>query len=145
MDEFIEQMKTVLANTFAFYLKAHNFHWNVEGPNFNDHHAFFGVIYNDAWAAVDLIAEHIRTLDAYVPGSLGRYREISQIQDETNVPDAHGMFTKLETDNKKVIESLKIAQKTADLVGSVGISDFLQDRIDIHEKHGWMMRATIKR
>ena len=145
MDEFIEQMKTVLANTFAFYLKAHNFHWNVEGPNFNDNHAFFGVIYNDAWAAVDLIAEHIRTLDAYVPGSLGRYREISQIQDETNVPDAHGMFTKLETDNKKVIESLKIAQKTADLVGSVGISNFLQDRIDIHEKHGWMMRATIKR
>ena len=145
MDEFIEQMKTVLANTFAFYLKAHNYHWNVEGPNFNDNHAFFAVIYNDAWTAVDLIAEHIRTLDAYVPGSLGRFRELSQIQDEVNVPDAHGMFSKLEEDNVKVITSLKIAQKTADQVGAVGISNFLQDRIDIHEKHGWMMRATIKR
>ncbi len=145
MDEFIEQMKTVLANTFAFYLKAHNYHWNVEGPNFNDHHAFFATIYNDSWDAVDEIAEHIRTLDVYVPGSFGRFRELSQIQDETNVPDAHGMFTKLEEDNKKVIASLKLAQKTADQVDAVGISNFLQDRIDIHEKHGWMMRAIIKR
>jgi len=145
MDEFIEQMKTVLANTFAFYLKAHNFHWNVEGPNFKEYHGFFDDLYNETWGAVDAIAEHIRTLDAYVPGSLGRFRELSQIQDEVNVPDAHGMFTKLEDDNKKIITSLKIAQKTAEQVGSVGIANFLQDRIDIHEKHGWMMRATIKR
>lgn len=145
MDEFIEQMKTVLANTFAFYLKAHNYHWNVEGPNFKEYHGFFGDLYEDAWGAVDEIAEHIRTLDVYVPGSLSRFRELSQIQDELNVPDAHGMFSKLEEDNAKVITSLKIAQKTADQVGAVGISNFLQDRIDIHEKHGWMMRATTKR
>lgn len=145
MVEFIEQMKTVLANTFAFYLKAHNFHWNVEGPNFNDNHAFFGVIYNDAWTAVDLIAEHIRTLDAYVPGSLGRFSELSEVKDEVHVLDAYDMFVKLERDNKTVIASLKIAQKTAEQVDAVGIANFLQDRIDIHEKHGWMMRATAKR
>jgi starvation-inducible DNA-binding protein len=58
MNELAEALKKALADTFAFYLKAHNFHWNVEGPNFNDYHAFFGVLYNDAWGAVDLIAEH---------------------------------------------------------------------------------------
>lgn len=145
MEELIDQMKTVLANTFSFYLKAHNFHWNVEGPNFSEYHKLFEVFYDDAWEAVDAIAEHIRTLDSYVPGSLGRFRELTQIADENNIPDAFGMIAKLESDNKKVIESLKIAQKQAEALGVVGIANFFQDRIDIHEKHGWMMRATIKR
>jgi starvation-inducible DNA-binding protein len=145
MDELIEQMKVTLANTFSFYLKAHNFHWNVEGSNFSELHGFFEGIYSDAWGAVDAIAEHIRNLEAYAPGSLGRFRELSQISDENNIPDGHGMITKLEADNKKVIESLKLAQKQAETQGAVGIANFYQDRIDIHEKHGWMMRAYTKR
>ncbi len=145
MDELIEQMKVTLANTFSFYLKAHNFHWNVESPNFGELHEFFESVYTDAWGAVDAIAERIRTLDAYAPGSLSRFRELSQISDENNIPDAHGMLTKLEADNKKVIESLKIAQKQAEAQDAVGIANFFQDRIDIHEKHGWMMRAYTKR
>ena len=77
MDELIEQMKVTLASTFSFYLKAHNFHWNVEGANFPQFHSFFEGIYTDAWGAVDVIAEHLRTLDAYAPGSLSRFGELS--------------------------------------------------------------------
>jgi len=145
MDEFNEYMKVVLANSFAFYLKAHNFHWNVEGANFNDHHNFLGKLYTEVWEAVDEIAEHIRTLDVYVPGSFVRFHELSEIEDEVNVLHAQDMFLKLEEDNKTLIASLKKAQKMADRVDAVVISNFLQDRIDIHEKHGWMMRAITKR
>lgn len=144
MNELTEALKKALADTFAFYLKAHNFHWNVEGANFNDYHAFFGTLYADAWGAVDLIAEHIRTLDSYAPGSFSRYSELTKIKDEVNIPSAMSMMTKLEADNRIVIESLTTAMKAADKAGKPNISNFLQERIDAHDKHGWMLRAISK-
>lgn len=136
--------KVALADTFAFYLKAHNYHWNVEGENFNDYHAFFATLYTDAWEATDAIAEHLRTLDTYVPASFGRFKELATIEDETKVPSAKTMISRLEADNRKVIASLTAAYKDADSEQKLGFANFLQDRIDIHEKHGWMLRATNK-
>jgi len=144
MDELIEQMKVTLASTFAFYLKAHNFHWNVEGVNFPQFHSFFEGIYTDAWGAVDGIAEHLRTLDSYAPGSLGRYSELSLIKDEINIPSAIAMMTKLTTDNGTMIEQLTKTQALAEENNKMGLANFLQDRIDAHEKNGWMLRSIIK-
>jgi starvation-inducible DNA-binding protein len=144
MDELAEQMKVALASTFAFYLKAHNFHWNVEGANFPQYHSFFGDIYADAWGAVDAIAEHLRTLKSYAPGSFARFKDLSVIEDELNIPPALSMCSKLETDNQKLITELTKAYVLADKAGKPGISNFFHDRIDIHEKHGWMLRSIIK-
>jgi len=144
MDELIEQMKVSLASTFAFYLKAHNFHWNVEGVNFPQFHSFFEGIYTDAWGAVDVIAEHLRTLDAYAPGSLSRFGELSLIKDEINIPSAIAMMTKLTTDNGTMIEQLTKTQALAEENNKMGLANYLQDRIDAHEKNGWMLRSIIK-
>ena len=144
MDELIEQMKVALASTFAFYLKAHNFHWNVEGANFPQYHSFFEGIYTDAWGAVDGIAEHLRTLGAYAPGSFVRYSDLSVVKDETNIPPALSMVTKLHEDNMKVIEELKKAQALAVKNKCDGLQNYLQERIDIHFKHDWMLKATLK-
>ena len=144
MDELIEQMKVSLASTFAFYLKAHNFHWNVEGVNFPQFHSFFEGVYTDAWGAVDGIAEHLRTLDSYAPGSLSRFGELSLIKDEVNIPSAIAMMTKLTTDNGTMIELLTKTQALAEQNNKMGLANYLQDRIDAHEKHGWMLRSIIK-
>lgn len=144
MDELVEQLKVALADTFAFYLKSHYFHWNVEGANFAQYHSLFETIYTDAWGAVDTIAEHIRTLNAYAPGSLCRYTDLKTISCEVAIPQASSMISKLHDDNQKVINSLTKACVLAEKQKKVGIANFLQDRIDIHEKHGWMLRATIK-
>ena len=144
MDKLIEDMKVVQATVFAFYLKAHNYHWNITGPNFVQYHSFLDDLYNDAWSSVDAIAEHTRTLDAFVPGSFVRFRDLSTIQDEVNIPDAMGMMTKLVADNQKVIDALKIAERSADAVGAYGIQNFLQDRIDVHFKHAWMLKSITK-
>ena len=77
METLIEMMRKVLADTFAMYLKAHNYHWNVEGSNFPQYHDFFGNLYQELHGAVDPIAEEIRALDAYVPGSLSRFLELT--------------------------------------------------------------------
>ena len=144
MDELIEQMKVALASTFAFYLKAHNFHWNVEGPNFPQYHSFLETIYSDAWGAVDGIAEHLRTLKSYAPGSFARYSELSIVKDEVNVPMAASMMSKILEDNNKLIEHLTKTQTSAEKAKKMGLANYLQDRIDIHEKNGWMIRSILK-
>jgi starvation-inducible DNA-binding protein len=144
MDELIEQMKVALASTFAFYLKAHNFHWNVEGANFPQYHSFFEGIYTDAFGAVDGIAEHLRTLGSYAPGSFARYNELSIVKDEVNIPTAISMVTKLLGDNDSIIVQLTKTQALAEKNNKMGLANYLQDRIDIHEKNGWMLRSTSK-
>lgn len=142
--ELIDALKVALADTFAFYLKAHNFHWNVTGPNFAQYHEFLGDLWQEVFTGVDLIAEGIRTLDAFSPGSFSRFKELSTIEDETKVPEALAMLSKLSADNERVIASLHKAYMLAEKDMKHGISNFLQDRITAHEKHGWMLRSFKK-
>ena len=144
MDPLVESLKKALASTFAFYLKAHNYHWNVEGHSFSEYHTFLGDLYTEVFGAVDTIAEHIRTLDAYVPGSFVRFQQLSSIEDELSVPSGRAMMTKLYADNLRVLADLQAAHSVAETMGKRGIVNFLEDRIDTHEKHGWMLRSFTK-
>jgi len=144
MNDLIEEMKVSLASTFSFYLKSHNFHWNVEGVNFPQFHSFFEGIYTDAWNAVDGLAEHLRTLGAYAPGSYARYSDLSIIKDEVNIPTAMSMVSKLTADNEALIGQLTKTQALAEKENKMGLANYLQDRIDAHEKNGWMLRAISK-
>lgn len=144
MDELIQEMKVSLASTFAFYLKAHGFHWNVEGPNFPQYHEFLGGLWEETFGAVDPLAEHLRTLEAYAPASLSRYTELSIVKDEVNIPAAIGMMSKLRNDNQALIVQLTKTQALAEQNKKMGLANFLQDRIDAHEKHGWMLRSITK-
>ena len=144
MNELIQQMKVVLASTFAMYLKAHNFHWNVEGPNFNDYHAFFGNLYTELWGAVDPIAEQIRALNSYAPGSLGRFSQLSKVDDQINIPNARSMIKELQSDNTILISELNKAFELADKQNIQGLVDFISGRLDVHAKHGWFLRAMSK-
>jgi starvation-inducible DNA-binding protein len=144
MDELEQALKKAQADSFAFYLKAHYFHWNIEGVNFPQYHSFLKSLYEEVFAAVDTIAEGIRTLDIYVPGSFTRFKELASIQDETTIPSDVSMITRLKDDNEKVLDTLTKAYELAEEAKKYGISNLIQDRIQAHEKHGWMLRSIIK-
>jgi len=144
MSELVEQMKVVLASTFAFYLKTHNFHWNIEGPDFVQYHTYLGDLYGELWGAVDTLAEHIRTLNAYAPGSLSRFSQLSVVDDQINIPNSLKMFKELELDNNKIKAELVKAYNLAEKANELGLANFLQDRIDIHAKHGWFLKSIGK-
>lgn len=144
METLVEIMRKALADTFQMYLKAHNFHWNVEGPNFSEYHSFFSNLYTELHDAVDPIAEHIRSLDAYAPGSLTRFLELAEVQDEMTIPAPIEMMKKLYDDNQIVINTLNMALKLAETFDKQGLMDFLAGRIDVHHKHGWMLRSYTK-
>jgi len=144
METLQEIMKKVLADTFALYLKAHQYHWSVEGSNFPQYHEFFGNLYEELHGAVDPIAEQIRALDTYAPGSMTRFMELTDIEDELAVPAGVEMARRLMTDNERVLATLNIAFKLADTMDKQGLADFIAGRIDIHSKHGWMLRSITK-
>jgi starvation-inducible DNA-binding protein len=140
----IDELKKVHADAFTFYLKAHYYHWNVEGPNFPQYHDFLQNLYQEVFASVDSIAELIRTLDSYAPGTLTRLKELTSIEETDDVPDAKTMMSRLLQENNILRASLLTAYRTAESTGEVGISNFLQDRIQAHEKHAWMLRSILK-
>jgi starvation-inducible DNA-binding protein len=140
----IEKMKAYHATNFAFYLKSHFFHWNVEGSNFPQYHEFFGDLYADVWAAADDIAEHIRALESYAPGSFTRLSAMSMIADQIDPIPAPDMFLMLMGDNIKLMAIIGELDRMANDAGEIGLSNFLQARYEIHKKHQWMMRATSK-
>jgi len=140
-EQLVSQMKVILASSFSLYLKAHNYHWNVTGPNFAQYHEFFGDFYTEIWESLDTTAEEIRKLGSFAPGSLSRYSEITRIKDELNIPDSSIMFGRLADDNDKLLELLYLARATADEVDAAGTLDYLESRIGVHEKHAWMLKS----
>jgi starvation-inducible DNA-binding protein len=139
-----DKLKKVHADAFTFYLKAHFYHWNVEGPNFPQYHDFLQNLYQEVFASVDTLAELIKTLDSYAPGTLTRLKELTTIEETDDVPDAKTMMSRLLQENNILRASLLTAYRTAESTGEVGISNFLQDRIQAHEKHAWMLRSILK-
>lgn len=141
----IQKMKILLADVFSMYLRAHYFHWNVEGPCFVMYHDFFGEVYNDTWASVDDIAEHIRALGGYAPGTLKRFAEITTTEQTTSneIPtNALNMVRILYSDNVKVLSSLHSVYTEAS--HQLGLANYIQDRIDAHEKLQWKLKSMSK-
>lgn len=142
-DQMIETAKVVMADHFKFYLRAHNYHWNVEGPDFYQYHTLLEKIYEEVFGAVDTIAEHIRAMGSYVPGSLGRFNELSKIPDERETPDALTMLFRLYQDNETVLYNVQVAYNEAESAGNHGWSNFLAERQAAHKKHAWMIKSTL--
>lgn len=144
MESLHQALKIAFASEFAFYLKAHYFHWNVEGPNFKQLHDLFGLIYEEVYGSIDTFAENIRKVGAYTPGSFTRFSALSSIDDETAVLPAEAMVAELLQDSEKMSEMFRIVFRAAEELGLHGLSDFLAGRQDAHDKHSWMLRSTLK-
>lgn len=144
MADLVKAARIGFASEFAFYLKAHNFHWNVEGPDFSEFHSFFGDIYEEVQGSVDEFAENIRKLDAYAPGSFSAFSSLSVISEANEPMDAMSMAATLAQDAVKMAELCAMIYKLAEAVGEFGFANFLADRQDAYRKHAWMLRSTLK-
>lgn len=132
-------LSKLLADTYAVYLKTHGYHWNVRGPNFSSLHSLFMTHYTEMWAAIDVIAEHIRALGALAPQGYAAFGKLSDIKDGDPTKSADAMLKELLADHEALIASAKAAREDADDVTAAVIDD----RVDAHQKHAWMIRATL--
>ena len=145
METLIQQLKVILGTNFALYLKSHNYHWTIEGSNFPQYHDFLNDFYSEVWAQTDDIAEKLRQLDAYVPGSMERFLELADIEEAVdNIPSALSMMTQLKSDNDRYIIHLRAGIVAAEQANEPAVSNFLQDLLGAHQKKAWMLRSIIK-
>ncbi len=142
MDKLRNQLKIAFASTFTFYIKAHGYHWNVEGPEFYQLHKMFEKIYTDVYKAIDPMAEHLRALGTYSPFSLKRIMSLSVVEDDGKILTAPEMLSDLRAANTEVIDSLNETIKMAQTENQQGLINFLADRIDKHQKWGWFLTAA---
>jgi starvation-inducible DNA-binding protein len=139
-----DNLKTLLATNFAYYLKAHGFHWNVEGPDFGELHDFFQGIYEDAYSALDPTAEYIRYLGEYAPASLERYSELTVISGQIKIPRARLMLEELYANNDQMISVLNDCFASANEENEQGIANFIAERLSAHGKYRWQLASYLK-
>ncbi|MGI8365940.1 MULTISPECIES: Dps family protein [Sphingomonadaceae] len=134
----------LLADTYTLYLTTHNFHWNVSGPMFNSLHAMFMAQYTELWNAVDPIAERIRSLGEPAPGSYAQFARLTSLADAPETPPkAEAMIRILAEGHEATARSARSLFPVADEAGDQATADLATQRVAVHEKAAWMLRALL--
>ena len=141
----VQALSKLLADTYVLYLKTHSFHWNVEGPMFQTLHQMFMEQYTETWNAIDLIAERIRSLGEYAPGTYHEYARLTRIKDTEGVPRAEEMVRLLVEGQEAVVRTAREALSVADEANDQPTLDLLTQRMQVHEKNAWMLRSLLKK
>jgi starvation-inducible DNA-binding protein len=142
--QIAEGLSHVLADSYTLYLKTHNFHWNVTGPMFNTLHLMFEGQYNELALAVDLIAERIRALGFPAPGSYKAYAKLSSIEEAEGVPSAEEMISQLVKGHEAVARTARGVFSAVEKASDQPTADLLTQRMQVHEKTAWMLRALLQ-
>ena len=141
--EISKGLSTLLADSYMLYIKTHNFHWNVEGPMFSQLHLLFMDQYTELWNALDLIAERIRALGEYAPGTYKQFAELTSIKESEKVPKAMKMVEELLAGHEIVIKTARDLFPVADDQHDEVSCDLLTQRLQVHEKTAWMLRSIL--
>lgn len=143
-EELISALKIVLADHYALYFKAQGHHWNVEGKNFPQYHEFYSMVYEDAYGAVDMVAENIRKLGAYAPFKMSRFVELTTIPETEVNSDCMSMNMDLLMAVNSTINSVNKAFAAASAANEQGIANDMADRDSRLKKVAWQLRSTLK-
>lgn len=143
-EEIALGLSRLLADTYTLYLKTHNFHWNVTGPMFQTLHLMFETQYTELALAVDLIAERIRSLGVYAPGTYKQFASLSSIKEEDGVPKAQDMIRLLLEGQEAVVRTARSIYAMVEKANDEATGDLLTQRIQLHEKSAWMLRSLLE-
>jgi len=142
--QIAEGLSRMLADTYTLYLKTHNFHWNVKGPQFSQLHLLFEQHYTELATAVDDIAERIRALGFPAPGTYGQFVKLSSIKETEGVPKAEEMIRLLVEGQEAVVRTARSIFPIVDEAGDEPSADLLTQRMQVHEKNAWMLRSLLE-
>jgi starvation-inducible DNA-binding protein len=140
-----EGLSHLLADTYTLYLKTHYFHWNVTGPMFNTLHLMFEQQYTELALAVDAIAERIRSLDFYAPGTYRDFVKLASIKESESVPKANDMIRELVAGHEAVVRTARGVFPAAEKAADEATADLLTQRLQLHEKTAWMLRSLLEK
>lgn len=136
-------LSKILADTYTLELKTHNFHWNVTGPNFPQYHKMFDDQYSELNEAIDGLAERIRALGFFAPGSYSQFAKLTSIKEAKEIPSAEEMIKTLLGDHEQMARNISDLISLASSNNDHDTADLLTQRLHEHEKTAWMLRSTL--
>ncbi|MEZ4445513.1 MAG: Dps family protein [Polyangiaceae bacterium] len=139
-----DELSKLLADSYTLYLETHNFHWNVTGPMFQTLHLMFEQHYTELALAVDAVAERIRALGHYAPGSYAAFAKLSSVKVADGVPKATDMIKHLVAGHETVVRTARQVLVVAGEAGDDATADLATQRLQIHEKTAWMLRSLLE-
>ena len=143
-EDIADGLSRLLADSYTLYLKTHNYHWNVTGPQFTTLHELFEVHYLELAQAVDEIAERIRALGHRAPGSYREFSELSVIEEESDNPGAREMIRRLVEGQETVARTAREVFPVVEAASDEPTADLLTQRMQVHEKNAWMLRSLLE-
>ncbi len=135
-------LERLLADTYTLYLKTQGYHWNVTGPMFRSLHLMFEEQYVDLRDAVDVVAERILSLGFPAPATFAAFSRLSTVAEDDTVPVAIDMVKSLAAGHETAAKTAREVVQTAEAAHDVATADLATQRVDVHEKTAWMLRAT---
>ncbi|HWM28880.1 MAG TPA: Dps family protein [Woeseiaceae bacterium] len=142
-EKIATHLSKLLADSYTLYLKTHNYHWNVTGPQFNALHSMFEEQYMELAAAVDEIAERIRALGITAPGSYSKFAQLTSIEEGGSDESAEEMIRQLVLGQEAVVRTAREALPLTDQTNDEPTTDLLTQRMRVHEKNAWMLRSML--
>ena len=141
-----DQLAKLLADEFVLYTKTRNAHWNIEGPDFHSMHIFFEGQYQQLDELMDSVAERIRKIGHYAPGTLTQVLQLTQLtEQEQGKNDSLGFIKELLEDHESIIEFLRgKINPFAETYKDLGTSDYITGLMEKHEEMAWMLRAHFR-
>ena len=143
--EVTRKLSALLASTYMLYLKTLYYHWNVTGPNFPGLHQMFEQQYQELHVAGDLVAERIRALGHFTPGTVREFSALSSVKDDADLPKgANSMIRNLMQDNELCSKEARSVLEAAEKLGDEVTVDMMIARMTYHDKAAWMLRDALE-
>ncbi|GJM03539.1 MAG: DNA starvation/stationary phase protection protein [Rhodomicrobium sp.] len=143
-EEVAKHLAGFLATSYMLYMKTLYYHWNVTGPHFHSLHETFEEQYTDLHAAGDILAERVRALGHFTPGTFKEYIKLSAIDEDDTLPgSADKMVENLLHDNEACSKEARSVLKVAEEAGDEVTADMMVERMAQHDEAAWMLRATL--
>jgi starvation-inducible DNA-binding protein len=138
------ELNKLLSDEVVLYIKTRNYHWNIEGPNFNELHIFYEKQFEQIDAIMDEIAERIRTIGHYTEARLADYLKLTNLIEPQYTNFQNDQLKHLLASHETIINTLRrLIPLFADKHKDAGSSDFVTQLLGRHEKMAWMVRAYL--
>jgi starvation-inducible DNA-binding protein len=133
-------LNVLLADVFALYLKAKNFHWHISGPHFRDYHLLLDEHADQIFAVTDEIAERVRKIGGTTIRSIGHIARVQRVADnDAEYVDSVDMLSELRENDKALLVDMRAVHSLCDDAGDVATASLLENWIDQAQRRIWFL------
>lgn len=138
-------LRTLLADTFALYLKTKNYHWHMSGSHFRDYHLLLDEQSDQIFAMTDPIAERGRKIGGSTIHSIGEIKRLQRLLDNDEpYVTPRDMLAELHGDNKQLVSEMRRTHELCDQYNDVATASLIEVWIDETERRAWFLYELIR-